>query len=130
MKHLIAILLVTLSTLTCAQTTVGTHVGSWHNKPGYNNSNPGLYVNHNGMTFGSYYNSERRQSTYAGYTFNMKYADISAVVITGYNKSVVPAIIPSKTISIGYGVNVRTSLILNPLPQGASAVHFSLEKPL
>lgn len=126
---LVSLILALLSLSPYAETTIGTHVRSIHNKPGFNNSNPGLYIVHNGWTIGSYYNSERRQSTYAGYTYYTKLIDVTAIVITGYNKPVVPALIPSKVFMIN-NIGIRTSLLINPLQGGASAAHISLEMKL
>lgn len=65
-----------------AETTVGVHVGSWHSEPGFNNKNPGVFVIHNGFTLGTYYNSNKYQSYYAGYTFKKQLNSIFSVQVT------------------------------------------------
>ena len=48
--------------------TLGFHIGSQHFPArDFNDANPGAYYIHSsGATIGTYYNSERRQSVYAG----------------------------------------------------------------
>lgn len=60
----------------------------------WNNINPGAYVRlDNGLTAGSYYNSERRVSAYAGFTHTLGFiglpkASLSWVAVTGYKGGV------------------------------------------
>jgi hypothetical protein len=52
--------------------TVGLHIASYHDAPGFNNTNPGLYVKlDNGVVIGGYHNSLRRQSLYAGKHYSL-----------------------------------------------------------
>jgi len=123
MKKLLLTSLLFLTLSSQAQ-TVGVHLASVHDQEGYNNDNPGIYYrDSSNFTIGTYYNSERRTSNYIGYTHSYTYFDISYLCITGYNKSVLPAIIPS----VKFGP-VRVFAVFNPL--GASAISFAIEKQL
>ncbi len=73
------------------------HIAAWHAEAGYNNETPGLgvecYLNKDfALTAGTYYNSIRKQSTYAGavmqpYNYgNLKIGGIAGIV-TGYELS-------------------------------------------
>ena len=72
MKRIALILALVLSGMAHAG-TLGLHIGSQHfPAQQYNNFNPGAYYIHdNGATVGTYYNSERRQSVYAGWTWGL-----------------------------------------------------------
>lgn len=120
-----------------AETRIGVHVGSQHfgkNADAFNNFNPGVYVYHNGWTVGTYHNSERRQSAYAGYTWEYDITSRLAVgatlgVITGYSTArVLPMLVPS----VGYRIAGNTSARLSFVPavskHGASALHLSIER--
>lgn len=118
-----------------ADTRVGLHLGSWHETPGYNNTNPGVYVYHNGWTAGTYYNSERHQSYYAGYTFEHPLFDggvrlgATAGAITGYERAkVLPMVVPSVAVSIpaGLGSAARLSFI-PPIGGMPTVLHLSVE---
>lgn len=67
--------------------TFGVHIGSAH-YPGahyQNNLNPGMYLRtDDGLTFGTYYNTLRRTSFYAGYTLEYGPFGLMAGAITGY----------------------------------------------
>lgn len=123
MNKLIALVMLLLSIPAQSQ-TIGVHLASIHDREGYNGDNPGIYYKDtSGFTIGTYYNSERRTSNYIGYTQSYTYFDISYLCITGYNKSILPAIIPS----VKFGP-VRVFAVVNPL--GASAISFAIEKQL
>ena len=73
----------------------GVHTVSIHSERNtgvgaFNNINPGAYVRlDNGLTFGGYYNSERRVTTYAGFTHTLSKvglpnASLSWLAVTGY----------------------------------------------
>lgn len=117
-----------------ADTRIGAHLGSYHFQPGFNNSNPGVYVYHNGWTGGTYYNSERKQSVYAGYTFEYPLvgpftAGLTVGAITGYARAqVLPLAIPSISwkVSDASGVSVRLSFV-PPVDKTVAAVHASIE---
>jgi len=121
MKKLISTLLL-LTPLISDAGTLGLHLQSIHDRPYFNDDNPGIYLKtRDGFTVGTYYNSEYRQSTYVGATISAKGVEISTLLITGYNASVLPVIIPSILIKD----KLRVSLLANPF--GASALHFSFE---
>jgi hypothetical protein len=96
-----------------------------HNQEGFNNDNPGLYYKRdNGFTAGTYYNSVRQQTFYAGYSQSTSYGfDLSYALMSGYREYLVPTILPS--VKIGF---TRLTLAYNPF--GASALHLSIEKEL
>ena len=116
-----------------AETSIGIHIGSQHDKAGFNNFNPGVYVNHNGYTLGTYYNSERKQSYYAGYTFESApfYGSLRGALtvggITGYGRPMflaVPSISASNPV---LGGRTRLSLAVKTNRDGANALHLSQE---
>lgn len=125
--------------LSCGQarseTRIGAHLGSYHFSGDFNNFNPGVYVYHNGWTAGTYYNSERRQSVYAGYTAEWQLSEqwsaaVTVGAITGYQRAaVLPMAVPSLRWSIpgALGTAVRVSFV-PPVGKGSSAVvHASIE---
>lgn len=118
-----------------AETRFGAHLGSYHFSGDFNNFNPGVYVYHNGWTLGTYYNSERNQSVYAGYTAEWQLggqwsAALTVGAISGYARaSVLPMAIPSVAWRIpgGLGSALRVSVV-PPVGRGsAAAVHASIE---
>jgi hypothetical protein len=116
-------------------TTVGLHLVSKHsnNNADWENTNPGLYaVWSNGATVGTYHNSMRRQSVYAGWSGNWPItqrvsAGITLGAITGYSRPVLPLIVPSLRVGITDHAALRLSFIVNPLKNSAHAVHVSAE---
>lgn len=114
---------------------LGLHLASWHSAPGFEARNPGVYaVWANGATLGTYHNSERAQSVYAGWTWRSAellprtHAALTAGVVTGYlARPVMPLLVPS----LGVRVAERTTVRLTWLPRvekaGAHALHLSLE---
>jgi len=120
-----------------AETRFGVHVGSQHfgkNADAFNNFNPGVYVYHNGWTAGTYYNSERRQSAYAGYTFEWHLggrwtAAATVGAITGYSTApVLPMVVPSLSGRITEDVSLRVAFVPAVSKHGASALHLSIER--
>ena len=109
--------------------TLGFHIGSQHfPSKQYNNANPGAYYIHSsGATIGTYYNSERRQSVYAGWTWDYGPWRLQAGAITGYRRAaVLPLIAPS--VSLGYGFRLTA---LPPFgSQGSAVLHLSFETKL
>lgn len=107
--------------------TIGIHMYTWHFSPsqGYNNYNPGVYVEKNNVVAGVYYNSERNMSAYGGYIFKSVLGspiDLMVGVVTGYiDRPVLPLITPSIKIS-----NKRLSLIPN-VEKSGWGLHFSYE---
>lgn len=119
--------------------TIGAHLGSWHSEPGYNNTNPGLYLRTAvGWTVGGYRNSVRRNSTYAGWTGGVEIttslrAELTLGAITGYPAAaVLPLAAPSLRIGAGNHTSAGPALRLTVLPkvhpkQGAHVAHLSAE---
>ncbi len=109
--------------------TFGLHLATAHSSSRYNDDNPGLYLRlENGFTAGSYYNSARKQSSYIGVTLPVLQGafDVSAVVLTGYRIDPLPAIVPSKRMSLTDRFDARISLLMPP--NAASVIHISLER--
>jgi len=120
---------------------VGLHMFSYHDKKGYNNSNPGLYVKYGSWTFGTYHNSLKKNSTYFGYTFELplkdKFVDsldLTVGVITGYpqkigNTKLSALVAPSARIDL----TEKTSLRVIYIPRikrynDVNIVHLSFER--
>ena len=108
--------------------TLGVHIGSHHfPSKDFNNVNPGLYyVADNGATVGTYYNSERKQSVYAGYTTEFGWLRVQVGVITGYQGRVLPLVAPS----VGLGHGFRLTALPKVERSGASVIHLSWETAL
>ena len=115
--------------------TVGLHLASVHSAPGFNNSNPGIYLRtRGGWTAGVYRNSEWRTSTYAGWTASTEVAgpvraELTMGLITGYR---VAPVLPLLAPSLRVGGDTGPALRLTVLPkvhakQGASVAHLSTE---
>lgn len=116
--------------------TVGIHTVSVHAHGGYNNVNPGLYVRHGGITFGTYRNSYRKQSAYLGYTletpqWHSMTAAVTVGAITGYERaSVMPMLVPSVAYHFGRSA-VRLGIVPRPPVNGGSAaMHLMFETRL
>src|SRR5512143_2201799 len=130
MKMLILVL--SLMSGAAAAQTVGLHIGSAHAHGGLNPVNPGLYVRGENWTAGTYYNSERRQSFYAGYTIEtsgrISFA-LTAGAVTGYHsRPVMPLLVPSVAVHFGNEA-VRIGIIPRPPVTGASAaLHLMVER--
>lgn len=122
--------------------TLGVHTVSWHDRSGYNNTNPGLVYRHGatGLTVGAYCNSESRSarfreaprcrlSTYAGMHWDWTMrpgltVGATAGVLTGYSRAgAVPFVIPS--VRIGDHVRVIYAPVADP--KGATVVSLLLE---
>ena len=111
---------------------IGIHVASRHepvrraNGQKFNNSNPGVYLRwDNGVTAGSYRNSEYRTSVYGGWTWAGSACGpaVTFGVITGYAKGTIPLIVPSLCVLD----HVRVSFIPKIEPKGSNVLHLSLE---
>lgn len=127
-----------------AVNSIGLHLGTWHfsqNKVSskhfqgsWNNFNPGIYAKlNNGITFGTYYNSERKQSFYAGKTFSKNLTNnleiaVTAGVISGYNKTVLPLVLPTVGYKFHQDFAVRVGFVPKVNKQGSSGLHFAIEK--
>jgi hypothetical protein len=122
--------------------TVGVHIASVHSNHAqdWNNRNPGAYarwgaLGAGGAVVGTYYNSERRQSVYAGYV--LETADgmfaVAGGAITGYSSGkVVPFVAASMRIdtsAVLQGSAIRLHLLPKPPrnPTAAAAMHLSFE---
>ena len=109
--------------------TLGLHIGSQHfPAQQYNNFNPGAYYIHdNGATVGTYYNSERRQSVYAGWTWDSGPWRLQVGAITGYERSaVLPMVVPSVALGYGFRLTVLPKVDRN----GSSVAHLMWETKL
>ena len=132
MKTLLAALVAILAHSADAQ-TVGLHLGSIHDKPGFNDSNPGAYLKlKNGLTLGTVFNSENKQSYYAGLTLDKELTEsVSASItfggITGYALAITPMVVPSVAYDFG-SFSLRTTFLTKINKKGANALSFSIEK--
>ena len=109
--------------------SLGVHIGSHHfPRKDFNNANPGVYyIADNGATVGTYYNSERKQSVYAGWTWDSGPWRLQVGAITGYERrAVLPLIVPS--VAVGYGF--RLAALPKVERSGASVIHLSWETKL
>lgn len=128
MKHIALILALALSGMAHAG-TLGLHIGSLHfPAQQYNNFNPGAYYIHdNGATVGTYYNSERRQSVYAGWTWDSGPWRLQVGAITGYERAkVLPVVMPSVALGHGFRLVVLPKVERN----GSSVIHLMWETKL
>lgn len=91
----------------CDEAVVGVHIGTYHLNREYkfNEFNPGVYGMCNRWTAGVYHNSEGRTSVYGGYTFSVRFVDITVGAVTGYSKGTMPLIVPSVKLPFG-GVRI------------------------
>lgn len=126
-------LIVGLSAIPAQALTLGIHTFSYHSEKGYNNTNPGVYLEHNGYTIGTYYNSERHQTYYVGYTYGgtlyrgLEYG-LSVGVASGYERAkLVPLVVPSVAYRFDSGFGVRLSGI-PPVGGIPGVLHLSLEQ--
>ena len=108
--------------------TLGIHIGSQHfPSKDYNNVNPGVYyIADDGATVGTYYNSERRQSVYAGWTFDSGPWRLQVGAITGYQGRVLPMVAPSVALGHGFRLTVLPKLERD----GAAVAHITWETKL
>lgn len=147
----------------CKADTIGVHMGSVHSnnydpvaqRP-WNNANPGVYYIHEakeGLSIGpvslpggsyavgTYYNSVRKQSLYAGYVYALSdNIDITLGVISGYNgrgpggayraKALMPMVVPSVHFPITDSIRGRVHVAPGLGKGSAHAVHFSIEMKL
>lgn len=117
-----------------AAMTVGIHVSSTHLDPeigpasGHNDSNPGLFLrNEAGYQVGTYYNSLRKQTFYAGRAWTLAGGGAADVVVflgagTGYTY----ALVPMAAISARVGP-ARISFTPRVGNVSSGVVHLSLE---
>lgn len=100
----------------------------------WNNANPGIYARWDRVVVGTYYNSIRRQSVYAGYSYPLfDNLDIVVGVVTGYDgpgrsaKAVMPMVIPSAHFKVTQDLSVRVNFAIGVQRGAASAVNLALE---
>jgi hypothetical protein len=123
---------------------IGFHIRSWHSKPGFENMNPGVYYMNNGIVFGFYRNSYRRNSVYGAYHIQLPIIDgidagLSLGLVSGYRKNrlelgktgIVPLVFPSVAVSFDNKVAMRIGIIPNVFGRnGANVIHVALERRL
>jgi hypothetical protein len=79
---------------------IGMHLNSWHSKYNatFNTLNPGAFVQYQGYTAGTYYNSMRKQSSYAGKIWDLdqdcRY-EVQVGFVSGYATKVLPYVAAS-----------------------------------
>jgi hypothetical protein len=135
MKPLFALILALAATFAQGQ-TMGLHLGSIHDKRGFNNTNPGLYLKtESGLTIGAVVNSENNPAFYMGKTYAkpLAFGDLSVTVggIYGYALApIVPLAVPSLGLVCGEKTTCRISFLAQLHKNGANALHFSIEKRL
>jgi hypothetical protein len=134
MKTLILAFSLFASGLVNAQ-TLGIHLVSWHDKPGYNNDNPGLYLQtQKGYLLGTVKNSENAQSFYAGKVFDYPLTprvsgSLTVGVISGYKASpIMPLVTPSVSVHLNYTDSLRVSYLPRVNKSGSHALHMSFER--
>jgi hypothetical protein len=118
--------------------TIGLHIGSRHSAPGFNDRNPGVYARWadaqgDGFAAGTYLNSERAQSLWAGYAWSWRMqalpisAGLTAGAVSGYRTAkLLPLALPSAALHFG-NTAARLSYIPKVEKRGAAALHFSIE---
>lgn len=117
-----------------AVNTVGLHLGTLHFQGTWNDINPGGYAKlNNGITLGTYYNSERKQSYYVGRTFSKNLTqnlEIAATVgiISGYNQGVLPLVLPTVAYKFHQDFAARVGFVPKVNKRGSAGLHFMLEK--
>lgn len=127
MKRIATLLLLALAGWAQAG-TLGLHIGSQHfPKQDYNNFNPGAYyISDEGWTAGTYYNSERKQSVYAGKSWDFGPFRLQAGLITGYSSPVLPMVAPSVSLGAGFRLTVLPKVERG----GSSVIHLTWETKL
>jgi hypothetical protein len=122
-----------------APSFIGLHIGSYHfsaapaGHRAWNDTNPGVYARwSNGLTVGTLYNSERRQSAYAAWTWETERwhgltAAVTAGAITGYAATVSPLLSLSGSVALSQRTALRLSLLPKAHPQASAVAHLSAE---
>lgn len=110
---------------------IGIHLGTIHSNinQGYtpNDFNPGAYVETiDNYMIGMYYNSDRKSTIYVGKALHYKQAQVMIGLATGYNKPMVPAIIPAYNVPLSKDVSGKIWYVPK-VNSGAEAIHFSIE---
>ena len=116
---------------------IGVHIGSVHApKAEWNNVNPGIYYRHESpdwyknVVVGTYYNSERRQSAYAGVVYPLTdNIDVTVGAITGYKRApVLPLVVPSFHFNVSGPWDARIHYLPKVEKSGAHVLHLSIER--
>lgn len=112
MKKLIVTLAVFTSTTLAAQ-TIGVHVASYHDTPGFNNDTKGLSLQLDDLVVGTYKNSINNQSVYIAKEFKWS-SSFSIYVggVTGYHQKVMPLVLPTYTVSLSK-VDLKLGILPN-----------------
>lgn len=95
MKRCIGFALTAFLSISGHAATFGVHIGSSHYPGGsyQNNFNPGVYLRtDDGITVGTYYNTLRRASVYAGYTYEIGPLGLLGGVVTGYQPKLIDGV--------------------------------------
>jgi hypothetical protein len=133
----VELLLVAVGPCTLARAqAVGLHLGSIHERAGFNNVNPGAYVRDaEGWTVGVYRNSVRRVSLYGGRTWESPAwhglsAAVTVGVVTGYTDTVTALLVPS-VVFTAHRTALRVGIVPRPPTDGGSAaLHLMIERLL
>jgi hypothetical protein len=146
MKKLMAFMALAVAALSAhakglAPSQLIVHGVSIHSAKGYNNDNFGLglqWANSegDGPAFGTYYNSERKQTVYAGYAWSTHIGDVSGIATnadllaggaTGYSiAKVIPFVIPSLSFQLTPTTALRLSYAAKVEKGSAHALHLSI----
>jgi hypothetical protein len=114
----------------------GLHTVSVHSAPGYNGTNPGVYLLwQNGVAAGAFHNSYGRNSTYAGWLWRIDNANRFGVLLgaaTGYGSTsermaIAPLLVPSVRWGWDNGMSARVSLFPDPRHGAVQVLHLSFE---
>lgn len=117
----------------CAATHLGVNIGSRHELPGMNDSNPGAYArNAAGYAAGAYFNSHERLSVWAGRQLAADAGPLQAAVlvgaVTGYYRPITPMVVPSVAATTGRLTTRLSYIPRNPTKTHSSAaMHLSAE---
>lgn len=125
MKNLLAGLLLGTIAVTASAGTMGLDIGSWHSRPGFNNFNPGVYyIADNRVAFGTYYNSYRRQTVWAGYAFENGPFALVVGGATGYDYAPITPVVAPGLVYSGFRLTIvpKVSKV-----NDVTAVHLSYE---
>lgn len=113
-------------------TSIGVHIGSHHwPAQNFNNFNPGVYATVSDGEWeyiaGTYYNSERRQTFYAGLNFQ-PYSWLSLQVIgaTGYRRPFV-AVVPTLQLPVADRTTLNVSVLPKVEKYGSWVAHLSIQ---
>lgn len=124
----LGVLLLLATGETKAETTYGLHLGTYHadRQAGYQEFNPGIYVVQDSITAGVYYNSEKKISTYVGYSFQYNNFSLTVGGVTGYGSGIRPMLVPSYKIP---GTSFRVAYLpqVPDSEKNTQALHLSME---